>query len=86
MSKTEYDLKAIIYSTYDTPHKLYNISGNQTIWQPRLPPNLVQADSNTQLLSNRSVMFQWFDKCTFVLQVARIDIVSLNLQSCIVTW
>ena len=28
MSKTEYDLKAMIYSTYDTTHKLYNISGN----------------------------------------------------------
>ena len=28
MSKTEYDLKAIMYYVYDTPHKLYNISGN----------------------------------------------------------
>ena len=28
MSKTEYDLKATMYSAYDTPHKLCNISGN----------------------------------------------------------
>ena len=28
MSQTEYNLKAIMYSAYDTPHKLYNISGN----------------------------------------------------------
>ena len=28
MSKIEYDLKVIMYSTYDTPHKLCNISGN----------------------------------------------------------
>ena len=28
MSKTEYDLKDLMYSAYDTPHKLYNISGN----------------------------------------------------------
>ena len=28
MSKTEYDLKAIMYSAYDTPRKLCNISGN----------------------------------------------------------
>ena len=39
MSKTEYGLKAIMYSAYDTPHKLCNISVNQTIQQPRLPPN-----------------------------------------------
>ena len=38
MSKTEYDLKAIMYSAYDTPHKLYNISVNLTIQQPRLQP------------------------------------------------
>ena len=28
MSKTEYDLKAITYPAYDTPHKLCNIRGN----------------------------------------------------------
>ena len=28
MSKTEYDLKALMYSAYDTPHKLGNVSGN----------------------------------------------------------
>ena len=28
MSKTEYELMAIVYSAYDKPHKLYNISGN----------------------------------------------------------
>ena len=28
MSQTEYDLKAIMYSAYDMPHKLYNTSGN----------------------------------------------------------
>ena len=39
MSKTEYNLKAIMYSAYDTPHKLRNISGNKTIRLPRLPPN-----------------------------------------------
>ena len=39
MSKIEYYLKAIMYSTYDTSHKLCNISGNQIIQQPRLPPN-----------------------------------------------
>ena len=39
MSKIEYDFKAIMYSAYDTPHKLCNISGNETIQQPRLPPN-----------------------------------------------
>ena len=41
MSKTEYDLKAIMYSAYDKPHKLCNISGNYTIRQPRLLPNNV---------------------------------------------
>ena len=30
MSKTEYDLKAIIYSAYDTPHKLCDINENYT--------------------------------------------------------
>ena len=39
MSKIEYDLKAIMYSAYDTPHKLCNISGNKTIQQTILPPN-----------------------------------------------
>ena len=39
MSKTEYDLKAIMYSAYDTPHKLCNKGGNYIIQQPRLPPN-----------------------------------------------
>ena len=29
MSKTEYDLKAILYPAYDTPHKLCNIGENQ---------------------------------------------------------
>ena len=28
MSKTEYDLKAIMYPAYETPHKLCNIRGN----------------------------------------------------------
>ena len=28
MPKTEYDLKAIMYSAYDTPHKLCNIIEN----------------------------------------------------------
>ena len=28
MSKTEYDLKDIMYSAYDTPGKLCNINGN----------------------------------------------------------
>ena len=28
MSKTEYDLKDIMYSAYDTSRKLYNINGN----------------------------------------------------------
>ena len=28
MSKTEYDLKVIMYPAYDTPHKLCNIRGN----------------------------------------------------------
>ena len=28
MSKTEYDLKDIMYSVYDTPRKLCNINGN----------------------------------------------------------
>ena len=28
-----------MYSTYDTPHKLRNTSGNYTIRQPRLTPN-----------------------------------------------
>ena len=28
MSKTEYDLTAIMYSAYDTPYKLCNIKGN----------------------------------------------------------
>ena len=39
MSKTQYDLKAIMYPAYDTPHKLCNIWGNQNIRQPRLPSN-----------------------------------------------
>ena len=37
MSITEYDLKATVYSTYDTPHKLYNISGILIIQQSGLP-------------------------------------------------
>ena len=28
MSKIEYDFKAIMYSVYDIPHRLCNISGN----------------------------------------------------------
>ena len=28
MSETEYDLKAIMHPTYDTPHKLCNIRGD----------------------------------------------------------
>ena len=28
MSKTEYDLNAIMYPAYDIPHELYNIRGN----------------------------------------------------------
>ena len=28
MSNTEYDLKAMMYPAYDTPHKLWNIRGN----------------------------------------------------------
>ena len=28
MSKTEYDLKAIMYPAYDTPHKLCKLRGN----------------------------------------------------------
>ena len=39
MYKIEYDLKAIINSAYDTPHKLCNISGNENIQQPWLPTN-----------------------------------------------
>ena len=39
MSKTEYDIKAIMYLAYDTPHKLCNIRGNKNIQQSRLPPN-----------------------------------------------
>ena len=39
MSKIEYDLKAIMYSTYDIPHKLCNITVNKIIQQPRLPAN-----------------------------------------------
>ena len=39
MSQTEYDPKAIMYSAYDIPNKLYNISRNLNIQQPRLPPN-----------------------------------------------
>ena len=39
MFKTEYDLKAIMYPAYNTPHNVHNISGNKTIHQPRLPPN-----------------------------------------------
>ena len=30
MSKPEYDVKAIMYSAYDTPHKLYNMRGYLT--------------------------------------------------------
>ena len=29
ISKTEYDLKAMMYPVYDTPHKLCNIRGNK---------------------------------------------------------
>ena len=39
MFKTEYDLKAIMYPAYDTPHKLCNIRGNENIQHPRIPPN-----------------------------------------------
>ena len=39
MYNTEYDLKAIMYPAYDTPHKLCNIRGNWNTQQPRLPPN-----------------------------------------------
>ena len=30
MSRPEYDLKAIMFSAYDTPIKLYNMRGNLT--------------------------------------------------------
>ena len=36
---SEYDLKAIMYPAYDTPHKLCNIRGDSNIQQPRFPPN-----------------------------------------------
>ena len=40
MFKTEYDLKAMMYPAYDTPHKLCNIRGrSKNFQQPRLPPN-----------------------------------------------
>ena len=39
MFKTEYDLKAIMYPAYDTPHKLCNIRGNENIQHPRIPSN-----------------------------------------------
>ena len=39
MSKTEYNLKAMMYPAYDTPHKLCNIRGIKNFQQPRLPPN-----------------------------------------------
>ena len=39
MFKAEYDLKAIMYPAYDTPHKLCNIRGDWNIQQPRLPSN-----------------------------------------------
>ena len=40
MSKTEYDLKAMVYPAYDTPLKLCNIRGELNIQQPRMPPNI----------------------------------------------
>ena len=39
MFKAEYDLKAIMYPAYGTPHKLCNIRWDSNIQQPRLPPN-----------------------------------------------
>ena len=36
MFKTEYDLKAIMYPAYDTPHQLCNIRGNENIQHPRM--------------------------------------------------
>ena len=39
MCITEYDLKAIMYPAYDTPHKLCSIRWNWNIQQPRWPPN-----------------------------------------------
>ena len=41
MSKTEYDLKAIMYFAHDTTHRLCNIRGNWNIQQPSLPPNIL---------------------------------------------
>ena len=43
MSKTEYDLKAIMYSSYDTPHKLCNIWGIKLSGNPDYHP-IMQAD------------------------------------------
>ena len=43
MSKTEYDLKVIMYPAYDIPHKLCNIRGNWNIQQPDFHP-ILQAD------------------------------------------
>ena len=39
MYNTEYDLKAIMYPVYDTPHNCANFRGNWNIQQPRLLPN-----------------------------------------------
>ena len=38
MSKTEYDLKAIMYPAYDTPHKLCNIRGIKISSNPDYHP------------------------------------------------
>ena len=57
MSKTEYDLKTIMYSAYDTPHKLCNISGIWTIRQPRSPPN--NADRPMRQFKCPLAWFKW---------------------------
>ena len=43
MSKTEYDLKAIMYPAYDTPHKLCNIREIKISSNPDYRP-VMQAD------------------------------------------
>ena len=50
MSKTEYDLKAMMYSSYDKPHKLCNVSGSRLSGNPDYHPIwLIRKDSKCRL-------------------------------------
>ena len=52
MFKTEYDLKAILYSTYNTPHKVHNINLWKLVEIRVTPVRIVHGNVNDAAYSN----------------------------------